>query len=167
MNETAAHAYLRELVQGKSFAFADWPNGNVPRVAPGVYTVWNRSGDYLYAGMAGRSLTAEAIIERRVNPSARTGLWGRLNAHASGKRSGNQFCIYVADRLVLPTLAPDTIAAIAQGAQSFDRLVREFIWHNLAYRFVETRDNLEAFEVERQAQRGLGTIGKPFLNALM
>jgi hypothetical protein len=120
------------LTEGELFAFADWPNADIPRVASGVYAVWNRSGDYLYVGMAGRSLTAEAIIERRTNPSARAGLWDRLNSHASGRRSGDQFCIYVADRLVLPTLRPDTIASIAQGAESFDRLVKQFIresWH--------------------------------------
>lgn len=167
MEEKVADSYLRELAEGELWAFEDWPNASVPRVASGVYTVWNRSGDYLYVGMAGRSLTVEAITERRGNPSARAGLRDRLNSHASGRRSGDQFCVYVADHLVLPTLRPDDISAIADGTESFDGLVKRFIRRELTYRFIETRDNLEAFEVERQARRGLEGIGKPYLNPLV
>jgi hypothetical protein len=29
------------------------------------------------------------------------GLWTRLNAHASGRRSGDQFCVYIGDRQVV------------------------------------------------------------------
>jgi hypothetical protein len=166
MDENAAAAYLGELTQGELHAFEDWPNSSVPRVASGVYTVWNDTNDYLYVGMAGRSLTAEAITERRVNPSARAGLWDRLNSHASGRRSGDQFCVYVADRLVLATLTPETIAAITHGEESLDRLVKAFIRRNLVYRYIATQDNAEAFELERQARRGLQGIGKPFLNPL-
>jgi hypothetical protein len=60
----------------------------------------------------------------------------------------------VADRLVLATLTRETIAAIALGEESFDRLVREIIRHKLAYRFIATRNKSEAFEIERQARSG-------------
>jgi hypothetical protein len=43
------------------------------------------------------------------------GIYTRLQSHASGRRSGDQFSVYVADRLVLPTLSHDDINAIALG----------------------------------------------------
>jgi len=150
MDAESISTYLSALTQGELFAFEDWPNESVPRVASGVYTVWNDSGEYLYVGMAGRSLTAEAISNRRANPGARAGLWDRLNSHASGRRSGDQFCVYVADRLVFVTLTPETIAAIGRGEESLDRLVKNFIRRNLTYRSIVTEDNVEAFEIERQ-----------------
>jgi hypothetical protein len=52
------------------------------------------------------------------------GIYTRLLSHASGRRSGDQFCVYVADRLVLPTLSPENIAAIASGRQRCSRLNR-------------------------------------------
>ena len=42
---------------------------------------------------------------------------GRLASHASGRRSGDQFLIYVCDRLVLPRLG-NRIGEIAGGALS-------------------------------------------------
>ncbi len=66
----------------------------------------------MYVGMAGRSLTQESITDKRQDPLARAGLWGRLNSHASGRRSGDQFYVYVADRLVLPRLAPEPLLGV-------------------------------------------------------
>jgi len=45
-------------------------------------------------------------------------LYTRLRSHASGRRSGDQFCIYVADRFVLPTLSQEDIMAITKAAQA-------------------------------------------------
>ena len=38
---------LTELQTGPAFRFADWPNGQVPRRAVGVYTIW-RADHLLY-----------------------------------------------------------------------------------------------------------------------
>jgi hypothetical protein len=43
----------------------------------------------------------------------------RLASHASGRRSGDQFCVYVADRLVMPELTSDGLEAIAAGGRMF------------------------------------------------
>jgi hypothetical protein len=48
----------------------------------------------VYVGVAGR------------NPRG-AGLASRLRSHASGRRSGDQFCGYVADQYVLPELTPE------------------------------------------------------------
>jgi hypothetical protein len=57
-----------------------------------------------------------------------------LNSHASGRRSGDQFCIYVFDRLVLPSLTRQQIQDAASVRLSLDALVRTFIRESLAYR---------------------------------
>jgi hypothetical protein len=44
----------------------------------------------------------------------------RACIHASGRRSGDRFCVYVADRLVLPTLSQEDITAIGSG-RDFER----------------------------------------------
>lgn len=49
---------------------------------------------------------------------------------ATGRRSGDQFCVYV-DRLVLPALTPDDIEAIGLGRHQIDAFVRRYIHENL------------------------------------
>ena len=89
----------------------------------------------IYVGMAGRSLTESMIAARREGqPTARLGLASRLGSHAGGRRSGDQFCVYVADRLVLPTLATGQVEAIGTGGQSMDALVRSFVRARLTNR---------------------------------
>ena len=65
--------------------FADWPNKEVPKGQPGVYLIY-QEGRWVYIGMSFKNLQ------------------GRLSQHASGGRSGGQFCVYVGDRLVMPNL---------------------------------------------------------------
>jgi site-specific DNA recombinase len=93
-----------ELSRGTAYSFADWPNPSVPTFGAGVYTIWHKDGRFIYVGMSGRGMTGETI--RRNTPQ---GLYTRLQSHASGRRSGDQFCVYVADRLVLATLAQEDI----------------------------------------------------------
>jgi hypothetical protein len=72
-------------------------------------------------------------------------LWTRLNSHASGRRSGDQFCVYVCDRFVVPALSVDQQAQIADAPSS---------------------DGVAALALEREIQRGALGAGKPFLNPL-
>ena len=149
---------------GPLFRFRDWPNPVIPLVAAGVYTIW-RGDDFIYVGMAGRGLSEDGARATTEN-GGRKGLADRLASHASGRRSGDQFCVYVADRLVLPGLAADEIAAIGKGALSLDTKVREYVREHLAYRFTVTRDGVSAFELERAIQGGAMSPGKPILNPL-
>jgi hypothetical protein len=137
---------LDALASGTLYWFRDWPNLAVPR-APGVYTVWE--GDaLLYVGLA------------------RTdgGLASRLRSHASGRRSGDQFCVDVADRLVLPTLTNADIGEIAAGRLPLDGLVRDYIHARLAYRFVQIADVASCYALESQIKRGALAGGRPLLN---
>ena len=132
-------ALCRSWRPGPRHRFQDWPNDQVPKRAAGVYTVWDPDR-LLYVGMSGRAMTAADL---EVSPNGRVvakGLWTRLNAHASGRRSGDQFCVYVADRLVLPTLTSDDARQIAEGLMPLDRKVRSYIRERVSYRFVEVPD---------------------------
>lgn len=64
---------LNALEHGQLFWFADWPVAAVPRSGALVYTVWDRSGRFIYVGMAGRGETSAA---------RGSGPFGRLNSHA-------------------------------------------------------------------------------------
>jgi len=99
-NENAALAQLRD---GSLYRFADWPNPAVPNGRIGAYTIWH-DDQLLYVGMAGRAIDPSPDTSG-LAPARLTGLRSRLASHASGRRSGDQFCVYVFDRLVLPTSA--------------------------------------------------------------
>jgi hypothetical protein len=101
---------LRSLESGKSYRFSDWPNESVPNVTAGVYTIWD-DDRFIYVGMAGRGLGAEDL-DSPDEPRKTEGLRNRLNSHASGRRSGDQFCVYVCDRFVVPRLTVDQQAQI-------------------------------------------------------
>lgn len=150
---------LGSLQTGPVRRFADWPDPTVPKIAAGVYTIWD--GDQLvYVGMAGRAVTAERTGGKP------TGLWDRLRSHADGRRSGNQFCVYVCDRFIVPNLSPDQQAQIGAGTLSLDHLTRRYIHDNLAYRYVLTPTPAEARSLERLVQTGALQAGVPFLNPL-
>jgi hypothetical protein len=94
------------------------------------------------------------------------GLRDRLNSHASGRRSGDQFCVYVCDRFVVPTLTVDQQAQIADGQLALDKLTRQLIHDRYTYRFVPTPDPSAARTLDRDIQRGALAAGKPFLNPI-
>ena len=107
------------LEQGPLYWFRDSPNALVPHAAAGVYII-RRGTKLVHAGMSGRSLTPEQIAAHRAADARNQGLFWRPKGHASGRRSMGQFCVYVADRLVLPTLTRQEIADIASGAHTMD-----------------------------------------------
>src|SRR6476661_1228557 len=78
-----------DLSSGPAYLFADWPNIAVSTFGAGVYTIWHSDGRFMYVGMSGRGMTTETI--RRNTPQ---GIYTRLQSHASGRRSGAQFCVY-------------------------------------------------------------------------
>ena len=147
---------LDSLEHGQLFWFSDWPVAAVPRSGALVYTIWDRSGRFIYVGMAGRG---ETSIARGFGP------FGRLASHASGRRSGDQFCVYVCDRLVLPTVR-DRIDNIAAGNFSLDGAIRQYVRTELGFRMAHVTDGREALQVEQLVQRGQLAPGRPLLNPL-
>ena len=155
---------LAELEDGDLHHFGDWPVSVVPPVAAGVYTIW-KGAQLVYVGMSGRSLDPEKVAELLAKKK-RKGLWERLNSHASGGRSGDKFCIYVCDRLVLPALSQQDILDVAKGKLSLDAGTRQFIRKHLQFRIVVVPDGEAARAVESLARSGSLRAGKPLLNPL-
>jgi hypothetical protein len=142
------------LSAGPIRRFIDWPPSDLVIGKPGVYSIWN--GDELvYIGMAWRDIS--------LNQKA-LGLFGRLRSHASGRRSGDQFNIYVCDRYVVPSLGPEEMRRLSEGERFLDGLTRDFIADHLAYRIWIAPDGATARSVELML-RAQGLEGKlPTLN---
>jgi hypothetical protein len=119
----------------------------------------------IYVGMSGRGRTAQHFGDPDETNRA-LGLWTRLNSHASGRRSGDQFCVYVCDRFVVPTLTREQQQAIGRGDLSLDTLTRSYIRDRLSYRFVATEDGTAARVLEDRLRRGELEAGQPVLNPL-
>jgi hypothetical protein len=152
-------ASFSDLATGTVYRFSEWPNFAVLTFGAGVYTIWHDNGRFVYVGMSGRGMTADTV--RRKKPQ---GIYTRLRSHASGRRSGDQFCVYVADRFVLPTLSQEDIMAIASGRHQMDALVRRYIHENLSYRFVMLPNSKAATDLEAAIQDGKWESGPPLLN---
>jgi hypothetical protein len=79
---------------------------------------------------------------------------------------GDQFCVYVCDRFVVPSLTRSQQQQLAAGTLSLDGLIRAFVRERLAYRFVVTAAGTEAARLEGAVRRGALSAGKPYLNPL-
>lgn len=139
------------LLRGPTHRFSDALATSVPVRGAGVYTIWDAEGDLIYVGVAGR------------NPDG-AGLASRLRSHASGRRSGDQFCVYVADHYVLPELSSEQVQAIVASRLSMDVLVRERIRRSLSFRVATVQDYAHALSVERWIKSGAAGCGPPRLN---
>tara|TARA_R110000737_G_scaffold314184_1_gene323886 strand:+ start:11563 stop:12003 length:441 start_codon:yes stop_codon:yes gene_type:complete len=140
------------------YKFSDWPNKSIPQVAAGIYAIWN--GDELfYCGMSGRE------IEKNLNKK-KYGLITRLHSHASGRLSGDQFCVYVANRLVIPELKPNDLPLFESGELKLDELTKRYIHEHLEYQYLIVDSSSEAYAVESKARNGTFFEQKPKLNPL-
>ena len=156
---------MNALVAGPVFHFAAWPNDQVPRRAAGVYTIW-RHEEFIYVGMSGRGAKAEDFVAGQGNDGQAKGLWTRLSSHTSGRRSGDQFNVYICDRFVIPALTPRQQRDIGQGKLLLDQMTKDFIRAHLSYRFVVYPDGAEALAAERALRAGQSSAGRPYLNPL-
>jgi hypothetical protein len=141
--------------------FSEWPNAAVPLVAAGVYVIWD-GGQLIYAGMSGRELDGAIRASK-----SKYGLVTRLASHASGRLSGNQFCVYVANRLVIPRLTPNEMQRFATGELTLDQFTKRYIREKFEYQFAQMSSSSAAFGLERRCRAG-GVFGvRPLLNPLM
>ena len=137
------------------YSFSDWPNSDIPFVAAGVDLIWNEEV-LIYVGMSGRE------IEKNLN-KRRYGLYTRLQAHASGRLSGDQFCVYVANRLVIPELKQEQLEQFRDGDVNLDILTKEYV-ERLDYQFCVVNSSKEAFSLEDACERGEFNGKMPLLN---
>jgi hypothetical protein len=87
-------------------------------------------------------------------------------SHASGRRSGDQFCVYIHDYFVIPELIKNGSFEPSRGI--LDKLTKNYIQSHLIYRFLayESDDSdVIVRNLEKRIQAGAcGT--KPFLNGI-
>lgn len=148
---------LHCLTSGRSYPFSEGLHDDLPLAKAGVYTIW-RGPEFIYVGIAGRGLDL-TIEHKRMR-----GIRDRLGSHWYGRRSGDQFGVYVCDRLVLPLLTSEQIKKIAAGELSLDALTRAHIHQNLSYRFAVVATFADAISIENSFASGTTPFGKPLLN---
>ncbi len=139
--------------------FSDWPNPEIPSVAAGVYAIWHGES-LVYFGMSGREI--EKV--KREGGKKEYGLITRLRSHWSGRLSGDQFCVYVANRLVIPSLRPEHLQEFAKGKLTLDALTRVYIHKHFEYQYLITESSAEAFRIEAAAKAGEVFGTRPLLN---
>jgi hypothetical protein len=72
MTPSAPQSHLHET--GRSYRFADWPNESVPKVAAGVYTIWD-AGRLIYVrGNGGQRVLATHDLDAPDEPVKAKGL---------------------------------------------------------------------------------------------
>jgi hypothetical protein len=82
------------------------------------------------------------------------GLWTRPQSHASGRRSGDQFNVYVCDRFVVPGLTTEQQYQIGAGTLLLDQMTRQFIHDQLTYRYAVLADGAQTLALEREIRAG-------------
>ena len=136
-----------ELNRQPLHRFADWPNRDVPKGKPGVYLIYQ--GDrWIYIGMSFKNLQS------------------RLNQHASGRRSGDQFCVYAGDRLVMSKLSIDQMKGVFSGEYSLDDAIKEFVRSQLSYRYLLVADDPTARALEKHGLEIAKGQGAEVLNSI-
>jgi hypothetical protein len=142
---------IAAILEGPLHEFAGFSPADLPSRGAGIYTIRDRDGSLVYVGVAGR------------NPDG-AGLARRLRSHASGRRSGDQFCIYVADHYVLPELSARQVRAVASMQLSMDSLVREKVRGSCSFRVASASDYSAALAVESWVKAENAPSGPPLLN---
>jgi len=145
----------------KRYRFSDWPNAEIPMITAGLYVIWDDK-QLVYCGMSGREIEKYKYS----NSKKKYGLINRLNSHASGRLSGDQFCVYVANRIVIPSLEPELLEQFRDGTMNLDRLTKRYVHDRLEYQYALVESSAEAFVAENLCRNGTVFGVKPYLNPL-
>ncbi|ABM04246.1 hypothetical protein Ping_2525 [Psychromonas ingrahamii 37] len=140
------------------YKFSDWPNKEIPKVAAGIYAIWN-GAELFYCGMSGREM-------EKNRHKTKYGMVTRLQSHSTGRLSGDQFCVYVANRLVIPSLKQNDLTLFASGELKLDTLTKRYIHNYLEYQYVLVDSSAEAYSIEIKARNGELFGQKPKLNPI-
>ena len=127
---------------------------DIPSWGSIIYTVFLDKTEYIYVGIGG--LSGKSVTER--NPRS------RIMQHSQGRRSGDQFCIYIQDFYVIPELIG---SKYTPKKGYLDLLTKQFIQSRLTYRYlvVQTDDSDQVVrKLEREMQRDQYGYGVPLLN---
>ena len=136
--------------------FANSNIKDIPAHGSIIYTVFLDKSEFIYVGIGG--LSGKSVIDR--NPRS------RIRQHTQGTRSGDQFCIYIQDFYVLPTLLSQPYIPVKGH---LDRLTKEFIQTRLSYRYavIQSEDSDKVVRrIERELQSGQHGHAIPKLNGM-
>jgi hypothetical protein len=120
-----------------------------------LYAVFLDRTEFIYIGIGGLSGANAKSRDPR----------SRIRQHTQGRRSGDQFCIYIQDFYVIPDLIR-TDYTPKKG--HLDELVRNFIQSRLSFRFVvfQTDDSDQIVRrLEREIQSGQRQNRLPTINS--
>ncbi len=151
-----------DLTTGTLYSFSETPDQDIPKVAIGMYTIWN--GDqFAYVGISGKGVKEEHYKKDKIK-----GLKQRLRAHYSGGIGGDKFCVYVFERYVSKEITSSDLEKMAKKELFLRELNRNFIRANLTYRFtiLDSKEHLHEYE-KFIKQGGIKSVGKPFLNPII
>ena len=134
-------------------SFSDDPRKHIPKNGSIIYSVWDINEQFIYIGISG----LQKSLEKR-NPLS------RMISHASGVRSGDQFCVYIHDFFVIPNLMKEKDYKPERGY--LDKLTKTYIHANLSYRFIGFEGDDSDMIVRRlENQIKSGVLGlTPILN---
>lgn len=130
---------------------------DIPAHGSIIYTVFLDKSEFIYVGIGG--LSGKTVLDR--NPQS------RIRQHTQGTRSGDQFCIYIQDFYVLPTLIGQPYTPLKGH---LDRLTKKFIQTRLTYRYtvIQSDDSNEVVRrIERELQAGTHGHAIPKLNGII
>ena len=148
------------LFSGKAIPFSNPRIEEIPKYGSIIYTIWNKKNEFIYVGIAG---VRSGVPLKKRNPRS------RLKAHASGRRSGNQFCVYVQDFFVIPEIIKSK-NKYKPARQLLDKRTQEYIHKNLSYRYKVFQNNngiATVRRLENEIQGGIKGFGIPFLNGVI
>ena len=150
---------LSPLLNGEEHSFQNKPDYPIPDIAIGVYTIWE--GDrFIYVGISGRDLHKKSKSKVR-------GLKQRLRAHWKGGLGGDQFAVYVFERIIAPQVTREQLDAMGEGNLTLIELNQDYIRTKLSYRFLVVDEYSEAKKIEDALKSGkYDPPGKPFLNPM-
>ena len=138
-------------------SFGDDYSKHVPSYGSIIYTVWDLDEKFIHVGIGG---TQNKPVEER-NPRS------RIKKHSSGRRSGDQFCIYVQDFYVLPKVIGSGTYKPKRGY--LDNLTKEFLHEKLRYRVkgFQTEDSVRIVrDLEIKIKKGVFEFPSPLLNGV-
>ena len=145
----------------KRFKFKNWPQKNFPAVAAGIYLIWDRQ-TLLYVSTAGKEL--DKALRSGKN---KFGLITRLNSHASGRATGDQFCSLLSNRIVIPSLKSSQLNKFREGSITLDQMTKKYIQTNVEYQYLLVENFQDAIDLEDYCRRGIIFGTKPLLNPLL
>lgn len=155
-SENAGAEELRTIlsIDAPCYSFSSNLNEIIPNTGSIIYTIWSLDDEFLYVGIAGL----------QKDPTKRSPL-SRMKSHASGVRSGDQFCVYIQDFYVIPEIVKAGRYAPEKGL--LDRLTKEYIHKNMRFRFahfVSEDSDKVVRALEKQIQKGACGSVKPSIN---